>query len=115
VNSDEVAMIRAASEHAGHLALYTTRHDGKGRVKWKDEGGLACSCGWSAPREGLYRPWSAWHMHVTEAVLAAYESAPATGKHVEPEPDPTESSFSAAARKRLYRAKNEISDRFEPR
>lgn len=114
--STEVAMDRAAMEHSQHIAYYTTRYDGRGGIRWKDNGGLSCSCDWSAEVQRNHtRPWAAWHRHVVEAVLAAYESAPVEGRHAEEEPDPTESSFAALARKRLYRPKNEISDRFEPR
>lgn len=98
--NDEEALDRAVEEHRNHLAVYSTRYDSKGRVRFKDEGALSCSCNrWAETRtdENL-RPWPAWHRHVVEAVLAAFESAPVTGRHVEQEPDPTESSFAAMAR-----------------
>lgn len=60
----------AADEHAKHLARYATVYDGKGGVKWQDDGGLACNCGWTAPRDKHGRPWPAWHRHVVAAVLA---------------------------------------------
>lgn len=65
-----MTLTAAAAEHARHIVNYSTQYDGKGGVKWKDEGGLGCSCGWTADREGLYRPWNKWHEHVAAAVLA---------------------------------------------
>ncbi len=61
-----------ARESAQHVVYYSTRYDGKGGVKWADDGGLHCNCNWTAPPEpsGL-RPWPAWHAHVQAAALAA--------------------------------------------
>lgn len=69
------AIERAAEEHAEHIAQYATQYDGKGGVKWQDDGGLRCSCGWTAQRTATgYRPWSEWHAHVVRAVLAVVSS-----------------------------------------
>lgn len=63
----------AAREHEKHLARYATTYDGKGGVKWQDDGGLSCNCGWTAPPDSRgFRPWGAWHRHVAEAVMAHF-------------------------------------------
>lgn len=101
------ALDRAVTEHNEHVAHYTNQFDGKGGIRWRDDGGLSCSCGWSAPRTRKnLRPWRDWHQHVVEATLAAFESAPTTGRHVDHEVDPTESSFAAMARKQPTRRSN---------
>lgn len=62
----------AVDEHMRHHARYATVYDGRGGVKWQDNGGLSCSCDWSAPPDATgIRPWGAWHEHVVRAVLAA--------------------------------------------
>lgn len=66
---------QAVREHQKHLANYATQYDGKGGVKWQDDGGLRCNCGWTAPRASHGRPWSEWHRHVVAAVASVLTPA----------------------------------------
>lgn len=42
-----------------------------------DDGGMTCTCEWSAPAdERGFRPWRAWHEHVAALVVEAMEGHP---------------------------------------
>lgn len=64
---------RAAAEARQHHPIYSTQYDGKGGIKWKDDGGLICRCGKVFPRPTPYegRPYDDYYRHVARAVLQA--------------------------------------------